>query len=219
MEEKLNDIEVRILGALMEKEKTTPEYYPLTLNALTRACNQKSNRHPVLSLDETTAVRALDGLTFDRNLVKRVRSDDTRVPKYRHDIKESLGLSDPEMSVMCILMLRGPQTVGEIRGRTERLHAFESLAEVETVLSNLAERESEALVTKLPRLPGRKEARFTHLLAGEVEVDESEFLEPAAVEVVAENERIDKLETEMEQIKQELEHLKDHFQEFKKQFE
>lgn len=109
MEEKLNDIEVRILGSLMEKEKTTPEYYPLTLNALTRACNQKSNRNPVLSLDETTAVRALDGLTFDRNLVKRVRSDDTRVPKYRHDMKESLGLSDPEIAVTCILMLRGPQ--------------------------------------------------------------------------------------------------------------
>lgn len=111
------------------------------------------------------------------------------------------------------------KTVGEIRGRTERLHAFESLAEVEAVLAALAEREPEALVTKLPRLPGRKEARFTHLLAGEVEVDESEFLEPAAIEVVAENERIDKLESEVEQMKQEFEQLKEQFQEFKKQFE
>jgi uncharacterized protein YceH (UPF0502 family) len=211
VDEQLNDIEVRVLGVLMEKEKPTPEYYPLTLNALTRACNQKSNRNPVVSFDETTVVRTLDKLTFEQNLVKRVMSDDTRVAKYRHDFRESLGLDEREMAVLCILMLRGPQTVGEIRGRTERLFPFESLEEVENTLTNLADREAGTLATKLPRQPGRKEARFAHLLAGEVEVDEVEFLEPAVVEVLAENERMDRLENEMDQMKEQLEQLKTQF--------
>ena len=219
MEERLNDIEVRVLGVLMEKEKTTPEYYPLTLNALTRACNQKSNRNPVVSLDETTVVCTLDKLTFERDLVKRVMSDDSRVAKYRHDFRESLTLDEREMAVFCILMLRGPQTVGEIRGRTERLFPFESLGEVEATLTRLANRDTGSLVTKLPKQAGRKEARFAHLLAGEIEVDEIESAEPAVVEVVAENERMDGLEAEMEQMKEELERLKAQFQEFKRQFE
>jgi uncharacterized protein YceH (UPF0502 family) len=154
----LNPIEVRILGALLEKEVTTPEYYPLTLNALTRACNQKSNREPVVDFDENTVLQALAGLTFDKDLAKRVISDDSRVPKYRHALTEKLHLTRPEAATLCVLMLRGPQTLGEIRGRTERLYDFDHVEAVETTLQGLMERASGPLVTKLPRQPGRKEA-------------------------------------------------------------
>ena len=215
----LNDIEVRIVGSLMEKEITTPEYYPLTLNALSRACSQKSNRNPVISLDEKTVFRALDGLTFEKDLVKRVISDDSRVPKYRQALTEALGLDGAETAVLCILMLRGPQTVGEIRGRTERLYEFGDLEAVEVTLGGLMEREGGALAVRLPRLPGTKEFRYAHLLGGEIEVEEIEVLEPAALEVRAENERIAGLEGEMEALRQELQELKREFTEFRKQFE
>ncbi len=219
MDHILNDIEVRILGSLIEKEHTTPEYYPLTLNALTRACNQKSNRHPVVSYDEKTVVRVLDDLAFNKQLVRRVISDDSRVPKYRHTVLEALDLNQQELAALCVLVLRGPQTVGEIRGRTERLYAFENLEEVETALQGLTEREPRPLVMRLPRQPGRKEARYAHLLSGDVEQEEAELLEPAAVEVRADNERIDKLETDLEVLRDEFQDLKQQFAEFRKQFE
>ena len=214
----LNDIEIRILGSLMEKEKTTPEYYPLTLNALTRACNQKNNRHPVVNLDEKTVANTLDGLGFHRKLTKRVLSDDSRVPKYRHDLTEALGLSDPEFATLCVLLLRGPQTLGEIRGRSERLQAFEGLEEVESTLSALMDRDP-PMVVQLPRQMGRKEARYAHLLAGPVEIEEIEVVEPAVLEVRADNERIDQLEAQVQSLKDELEGLKTQCTAFKQQFE
>ena len=219
MDHILNDIEVRIIGSLIEKEITTPEYYPLTLNALTRACSQKNNRNPVVSFDEETVFRALDGLTFHKDLVKRVISDDSRVPKYRQAFAEALGLSGSETAALCILMLRGPQTVGEIRGRSERLYAFAGLEEVEATLNALMTREGRPLAVKLPRQPGTKESRYAHLLSGEVEVEEVEIQEPAALEIRAENERIDNLEAEVASLRRELQELRQDFIEFKKQFE
>ena len=218
MQHILNVIEVRILGSLMEKEKTTPEYYPLTLNALTRACNQKNNRNPVVSFDEKTVAATLDTLGFHKDLTKRILSDDSRVPKYRHDLTETLNLTDAELSALCVLMLRGPQTLGEIRGRTERLHPFESLEEVEQTLQALITREP-PLATQLPRQMGRKEARFAHLLSGEVETEEPDIAEPAVLEIRADNERMDQLEGEVQSLKGELQDLKDQFTAFKQQFE
>lgn len=218
LENPLNDIEARIIGALLEKEKTTPETYPLTLNALTRACNQKSNRNPVVDFDEETVAGALDGLTFHRNLVKRFISDDSRVPKYRHAMSEAFDLSERELAALCILMLRGPQTLGEIRGRTERLHTFESLEEVEATLQGLADRD-DPMVTKLPRRPGTKEARYAHLLAGEVKVEEVDLVEPAVLQVRADNQRLEELEAEVERLRQGFDELSRQFSEFKKQFE
>ena len=219
MDPMFNDIETRIVGALMEKEKTTPEYYPLTLNALIRACNQKNNRSPIVSFDDKTVAGALDGLTFHKNLVKRVISDDSRVPKYRHALTEALGLNEPEYAALCVLMLRGPQTLGQIRGRTERLHAFGGLDKVEAILKGLMEREDGPLVVELPRQPSAKESRYAHLLAGEVAQEEIDLVEPAVLEVRADNARMANLETEVEALRRELEEVKQAFTEFKKQFE
>jgi uncharacterized protein YceH (UPF0502 family) len=217
----LNEVEVRVIGSLLEKELTTPEYYPLTLNALTHACNQLSNRDPVVSFDEKTVVRALDGLR-DKKLVHVVFASDSRVPKYRQVLTESLNLTPPEVAVICVLLLRGPQTVGEIRGRTNRLYEFAELTEVETTLQRLMTREPQPLVTKLPRQTGRKESRYAHLLAGEISIEERESaprLEPATLEVRAENERIAGLEDEVRRLRQEVSELRQQFDDFKKQFE
>ena len=215
----LNPIEVRILGALLEKEVTTPEYYPLTLNALTRACNQKSNRHPVVELDEKTVVQTLESLTFDKDLAKRVISHDSRVPKYRHALTEHLNLTKPEAAALCVLMLRGPQTPGEIRGRSERLHDFADLEAVETTLNGLMQRASEPLVMQLPRQLGHKEVRYAHLLSGPVEAEDDGMLEPAAQAWHADNERITALEQEIVALRAELAELKQIFAAFKGQFD
>lgn len=218
MDFELSPVEARIVGALMEKEKTTPEYYPMTLNGLTRACNQKSNRNPVMDISEDIIAGALDGLGFHRKLTKRLLADDSRVPKYRHDLTEVFHLSPNEHAVICVLLLRGPQTLGEIRGRSERLYNFESLEDVEQTVNALAERE-DPLVKQLPRQPGRKEARYAHLLSGDIEIEEADIAEPAVIEVRADNERVDKLETEVQTLREELNALKEQFAEFKKQFE
>ena len=212
----LDAVEARIVGALMEKEKTTPEYYPLTLNALMRACNQKNNRDPVMDLDEKTIAGALDGLGFHKKVTKRVLSEDSRVPRYRHDATEVLNLASDEFAALCILLLRGPQTLGEIRGRTERLHLFENLEAVEAALQRLSERQ---LVKKLPRQMGRKEARYAHLLCGDIDPETIGIDEPAVIEIRADNERITSLEQEVQALKEELEHLKEQFAQFKQQFE
>ena len=215
----LNPIEIRILGALLEKEVTTPEYYPLTLNALTRACNQKSNRHPVVEFDEKTVVQALDGLTFDKDLAKRVISDDSRVPKYRHALTEHLNLTKPEAAALCVLMLRGPQTLGEIRGRSERLHDFADLEAVQTTLHGLMQRPSDPLVMQLPRQLGRKETRYAHLLSGPIEAEDDGMLEPATRAWRADHERLTALEQEVASLQEELTELKQTFAVFKAQFE
>jgi uncharacterized protein YceH (UPF0502 family) len=164
---KLTAAEARLMGALVEKEVTTPEYYPLTLNALINASNQRSNREPVMALDEDDARQALHGLE-NKGLAGRARSADGRVTKYEHWLGEAFNFSRAETALMCVLLLRGPQTPGELRGRTERLHEFAEISDVIAGLQKLMDREP-ALVAVLPRQPGTKEARYAHLLSGPVE--------------------------------------------------
>jgi uncharacterized protein len=156
-------VEIRVLGCLIEKQRTTPDVYPLSLNALRLACNQATNRDPVVDYDEPTIRRALDGLSR-RGWTRLASGPGSRAAKFRHLFDEALGLGDEDISILAVLMLRGPQTPGELKGRTERLHRFESLEEIDRVLAALAERE---LVARLPRRPGQKEDRFEQLLGGE----------------------------------------------------
>jgi len=215
----LNEVEVRVLGCLIEKEMTTPEYYPLSLNALTNACNQKSNRDPVMALGEEDVVRALNRLRFNQLTV--VSGESSRVAKYRHLLAENLGLVPAELAVICELLVRGPQTVGELRTRCERMHPFVDLAEVEDVLKELTVREN-PLVVRLPRQSGRKEARNAHLFSGmpDMKAEEVESApEPARVRVMAENERIVKLEEEVAVLRSEVAVLRQMVEEFKSQFD
>jgi uncharacterized protein len=159
--------EARVLGALIEKEVTTPDYYPLSMNALINACNQRSNREPVMDLDEEQVRQALHGLE-DMRLAGRARNADGRVTKYEHWLGEAFNFSRAETALVCVLLLRGRQTPGELRGRTERLHRFDEISDVLAGLQRLAEREP-SLVAVLPRQPGTKESRYTHLLSGNVE--------------------------------------------------
>lgn len=217
METILNEIEIRVLGSLIEKELATPEYYPLTLNALTNACNQKSNRDPVMGLEDADVVRALDSLRLKQLALQSAEGG--RVPKYRHTLVEKLRLSPAELSIICELLLRGPQTVGELRGRAERMHTFADLADVEMVLDELSERK---LLARLPRQPGRKESRYAHLFAGEPQPDAAELTsqpEAARLRVVAENERIARLEEELAGLRSEVSELRRMMDEFKAQFE
>lgn len=217
----LNDVEVRVLGSLIEKQLTTPEYYPLTLNALTHACNQISNRDPVVAYDDKTVVRALESLR-EKNLAYVFYGSESRVPKYKHVVPEVLHLTPPQVALMCVLMLRGPQTVGELRSRTGRLYEFKELAEVEATLEELIKTEPQPFVSRLPRQPGRKESRYAHLLAGRVAVEALETAprpEAATVEVRAENERIARLEGEVETLRGEVASLREQFDAFRKQFE
>ncbi len=217
----LNECELRVLGALVEKQISTPDYYPVTLNALTNACNQKNHRDPVVAYEEPTVVRALDGLR-EKKLAYTFHGSESRVPKYGHLFPKAFDLTAPELAVLCVLMLRGPQTPGELRSHTAHLHNFESLTQVESTLQGLLGRESEPLIVKLPRQPGTKESRYAHLLAGEMKVEEVEAAprpEPATLRVRAENERIAKLEEETASLRQELAELRQQFADFKKQFE
>jgi uncharacterized protein YceH (UPF0502 family) len=174
----LSPSEARVLGALIEKEVTTPEYYPLSLNALINACNQRSNREPVMNLDEEAVRQALHGLE-DMHLAGRARSADGRVTKYELWLGEAFNFSRAETALICVLLLRGPQTPGELRGRTERLHRFEETGEVLAALQKLMEREP-PLAAILPRQPGTKESRYTHLLSGGVEsISATSATEPA----------------------------------------
>jgi uncharacterized protein len=215
----LNDSEVRVLGSLIEKELTTPEYYPLSLNSLTNACNQKSNRDPVMTLTEEDVVRALDSLRFKQLVV--LSSEGGRVPKYRHLLAERLGLMPAEQAIICELLVRGPQTVGELRTRGERMHPFGDPAAVEEVLQELMVRET-PLITLMARQPGRKEGRYAQLFSGIPEfVEDSSEARPEAARqrVVAENERMAKLEEEVAALRGEVIKLKQMMAEFKAQFE
>jgi uncharacterized protein YceH (UPF0502 family) len=219
MEMILNDSEARVLACLMEKEMTTPEYYPLTLNALTNACNQKSNRDPVMGLDEESVVRALDGLRIKQLVV--VAADGGRTQKYRHLLAERLRLVPSELALLCELLLRGPQTQGELRTRAERMHAFADLAAVEETLRELMERE-EPLVTRLARQPGHKEARYAQLFTGEplpCPVERSPPPEAARVRVMEENQRVSQLEEQVVCLREEVALLRRMVEEFKRQFE
>ncbi|HEY1242098.1 MAG TPA: YceH family protein [Bryobacteraceae bacterium] len=205
--DRLDSSEVRVLGAMLEKEIATPDYYPLSLNALVNACNQKSNREPVVSYDEDTVERALEALRA-KGLALRITGGDSRVPKHGQRFTEKLNLGRREAALLCVLMLRGPQTVGELRGRAERLYAFEDLEGVESTLNHLAE---QGLATRLARQSGSRESRYAHLLAGEVEVPVA--AEPAAApRGPAAEDRIVALENEIAQLRRE-------FDEFRKRFE
>lgn len=220
METLLNETEVRVLGSLVEKQLATPDYYPLTLNALVNACNQISNRDPVVSYDEPTVERAADSLR-GKNLAYIFYGSESRVPKYKHVMAEIFRLSPAELAAMCVLMLRGPQTVGEVRGRTGRLYNFADLAEVEATLDGLSKRD-EPLVARLPRQTGRKDARYAHLLAGMPSVEEEgeeHRAGPRERESRAGGERVARLEAEVERLGGEIEGLRRQFDEFKKQFE
>jgi uncharacterized protein YceH (UPF0502 family) len=217
MSDKLNEIEVRILGALIEKQLTTPEYYPLTLNALVAACNQKTNREPVTSYSEPEIQNTLDSLREEKNLVYVFYGSTSRVPKYKHILPQRFELDEPETAVMCVLMLRGAQTIGEIRDRTGRLYEFSGLGEVQETLDGLTKKE-EPLIVKLERQPGQKEARYAHLLSGEV-IQMSFVSRSSAGNSDAQNERVEKLESELENLRSEFNLFRESFEEFKKQFE
>jgi uncharacterized protein YceH (UPF0502 family) len=209
----LSDKEVRVLGSLIEKELSTPDYYPLSVNALTNACNQKSSRDPVVSYMEQTVEGVVDDLA-QKDLVHKSRVG--RVPKVEERFTHAHNLVPRESAVLCVLLLRGPQTVGEIKGRTARLCNFESLDEVHETLGHL---EEYGFVRRLPRQSGRKESRYIHLLCGEPQIAEEETLPAAVHGADVESERIEKVEQDIQTLRNDLAELKREFQEFKKQFD
>jgi uncharacterized protein YceH (UPF0502 family) len=208
MDWQLDAAEARVLGSLLEKEIATPEYYPLSLNALVNACNQKSNREPVVSYDEDTVEQALEELR-NKGLALRVSGRDSRVPKHEQRFTEKFNLGRREAAIMCVLLLRGPQTVGELRGRTERLYQFDDLEAVESTLHRLAEMD---FVKQLPRQPGFKEQRHAQLLTGDVEVAAVEEAAPAHERATPDRERIAALEAGLAELRRQ-------FEDFRKTFE
>lgn len=218
MPEILTETEARVLGSLIEKQLTTPEYYPLTLNALVNACNQKNNREPVVHYDENTVNRCLENLR-DRNLVYVFYGSTSRVPKYKHMLPTVYELDPAETAVIDVMLLRGPQTLGELRTRTERLHGFSGLGEIQETLDGLARRD-DPLVVRLPVQPGQKEARFAHLLSGEIDVEAFAVAQASrSTRSSVDAERVEKLEEDVTSLRAEVEALKQTFEEFKKQFE
>jgi uncharacterized protein YceH (UPF0502 family) len=212
----LNPAEARVLGSLVEKDITTPDYYPLSLNALINACNQKNNREPVTNFDEETVRLALRNLS-DKQLAGMARGAEGRVAKYEHRLQEVYNFTRPETAILCVLLLRGPQTPGELRGRTERMHRFEDLDEVLSGLQQLMRREP-PLAKALGRRPGTKEIRYAHLLSGDVEAWEPPA-ETASSGVTDENERVAHLEAQVAALQSEVAELKQQMAEFRKQFE
>jgi len=214
----LNEVEVRVLGSLIEKDITTPDYYPLSLNALVNACNQKSNRDPVMTLDEDAVRNALTSLQ-EKRLAGSASGADSRVTKYEHRLQEVFNFGRAEVAVLCVLLLRGPQTPGELRGRTERMYKFEALDDVQSTLQKLMQREP-PLANILPRQPGTKEARYVHLRSGDVPGWEAA---PAAAAMDAsgsdDSARIARLEEEVASLRQEVADLKQQLESFRKQFE
>ena len=212
----LSDVEIRVLGSLLEKNYTTPENYPLSLNSLKNACNQKSNRNPVVSYDEKFLIRGIEDLKIKKIVVQ---SHSGRVVKYAENLVSTLNLITQEAALLTVLFLRGPQTVGELRGRSERIHQFEDILEVEEVLENLRE---SGYVEKLPKQAGRKENRYCHLFSGgapALEEVETAKESPIVQEVLSENKRIEELEKEVVEIKQQLQDLQSQFMTFKSEFE
>jgi uncharacterized protein len=222
VETPLTATEVRILGSLIEKEITTPEYYPLSLNALINACNQKSNRDPMMSIDEDAARTALRALEA-RGYAGPADNFDSRVTKYEHRLQEAFNFDRRETAILCELFLRGPQTPGELRARCERMHKFEDLNEIQLTLGRLMKREP-ALVKLLPKQPGTKEARYAQLLAGDVATEESPALPRESRALpgdaqVPDRQRIAALELEIATLREDLSEMKKQFADFKKQFQ
>ncbi len=219
MPEILNEIEARVLGSLVEKQLTTPEYYPLTLNGLVNACNQKNNREPVVHYDETTVSQCLETLR-DRNLVYVFYGSTSRVPKYKHMLPTVYELEPSETAVVDVMLLRGPQTPGELRTRAERLYNFSGLGEIQETLDALIGRD-DPLVAKLPVQPGQKEARFAHLLSGPVDVEALAAAQTSRQTrgTGVDTSRVERLEEEFANLRAEIETLKVTFEEFRKQFE
>ncbi len=212
MDTTLTTTEIRVLGCLLEKEMTTPDYYPLTLNSLTSACNQKSNRDPVLSLDETEVVKALDTLRF-KGMAMQASGEGSRVPKYRHTLAEKMYFENEQLAILCELFVRGPQTLGELRSRCERMFPFADTAAVENVLLELNDSEG-PLSVKLPRQPGQKEQRYAHLFSGSPEIAESIDEPPpeaARMKVAEDDARISRLEQELADLKAEFERFRSQF--------
>lgn len=220
----LSTEEARVLGCLLEKERTTPEYYPLSLNALTNACNQKSNRRPVLSLDEATVRDATDSLR-EKKLAMMFHGADARVPKFKHTIANLFQLEPGETAILCELLLRGPQTPGELRGRCERMHSFPGLAAVEDALASLLEYPAAPLVAQMPRQPGQKEQRYTQLLSGPPPEEELAFEQTrpdppaAAPPTTIDAERLARLEEEVARLRAETGDLRAELERFRAQFE
>ncbi len=236
MEIVLTEVEARVLGSLLEKDVTTPDYYPLSLNALVNACNQKNNRDPVMSLDEESVRQALDGL-HEKRLAGPASGADSRVTKYEHRLQEVFNFTRGEAAILCVLLLRGPQTPGELRGRGERMHRFDGLDEVDSTLQRLIERDP-PLVRVLPRQPGTKESRYMHLLSGDVEVGDTSRAEavtdpgtlgvpsnprlksstPEIGKIAQLEDEIAGLQTELAGLKKEISDLRQEFANFKRQF-
>ncbi|CAN5710186.1 YceH family protein [soil metagenome] len=213
----INEIEARVLGSLVEKQLTTPEYYPLTQNALKAACNQKSNREPVMSLSDDELLAAIDSLR-DKNLVYLFYGSSSRTVKYKHMLPNVFELKEAGVAVMALLLLRGPQTVGELRGRSDRLYEFSGLGEVQETLDELTRRD-DPLVLKLERQPGQKEARYAHLLSGEIDHAAIAANAPAERSSTVSNERLETLEAELAKLRQDVDAMRVEFAEFRKQFE
>jgi uncharacterized protein YceH (UPF0502 family) len=198
----LDSVEARVLGALLEKEITTPEYYPLTLNALVNACNQKSNRDPVVGYDDEDVSNALESLKQKHLSAVLSAGSGSRVAKYSHRLSETLNLGRRESALVCELLLRGPQTLGELRSRAERMHRFQDIDEVEACLRTLMQRSPDPLVTELPRQPGTKEPRFAHLLSGE-----PEYAAPSEPARPVSADRLATLEAEVSDLRDRVTHL------------
>ena len=214
----LSEVEVRVLGSLIEKELTTPGYYPLSLNALVNACNQKSNREPVMNLDETAVSPALRELD-KKGLAGPADNMESRVKKYEHRLQEAFNFNRHEVALLCELLLRGPQTPGELRSRADRMHRFDDLGIVNSTLQRLMNREP-PLVKLLPRQPGTKEARYAHLLSGDVEVREPVAASGSAIATSpAGDERIAELEEKVSDLQREVADLRQQLASFQKQFE
>jgi uncharacterized protein len=217
----LSPTETRVLGSLLEKEVTTPEYYPMTLNALTNACNQKSNRHPVMLLEDFAVREAADSLRA-RKLAMMFHGAEARVPKFKHTIENVYQLEPGERAVLCELLLRGPQTPGELRNRCERLHPFPDLDAVEQTLTSLAEYPVNPLVARLPRQPGQKEQRFIQLLSASPEIEQAGAEQPPLPRASGEagtGNRLTALEQEVVRLKEEVGELREVMEQFRKQFE
>jgi uncharacterized protein YceH (UPF0502 family) len=225
----LSEIETRVLGSLIEKDITTPDYYPLSLNALVNACNQKNNRDPVMALDESAVRDALATLQ-EKRLAGPAGGADSRVTKFEHRLQEVFNFDRREIAVVCVLLLRGPQTPGELRSRTERMYHFEALDDIVSTLDRLAQREP-PLACVLPRLPGTKESRYSHLFSGKpVSVEdasaartsperESKGPSPATAGTTSLAARVTTLEDEVSHLRQELSEIQQQLATFRKQFE